>query len=142
MLLNILERDFSLVSVTSRSNVVPWGHETQVLEIIEDIRLHLYYLLLSRSDARGYLPDYGLPDIAQVYQHLPNSINDFIKAIQRSVTRYEPRLNNVVVAFNPNLNTDAVISVHIQGQLLSPFPKEIVFEGSFKSGGGVIVKNA
>jgi len=110
--------------------------------MIEDIRSHLNFLLLCRQGSHKHLPDYGLPDITQVYQNLPDSINDFIKAIQTTITRYEPRLNDVTVQFKPETEEDCVISVQILGKLVSDCANDVQFRGLFTSGGGVNIRNA
>jgi type VI secretion system protein len=58
---------------------------------------NLTRLFNSRRGAIGHLPDYGLPDITQVYRELPYSVEGLRKAIKETIEKYEPRLRRVRV---------------------------------------------
>ena len=54
-------------------------------------------LLNTRRGAIGHLPDYGLPDISEVYRDMPGSVVELQRAIEAAVEIYEPRLRRVRV---------------------------------------------
>lgn len=58
---------------------------------------HLDILLNTRQGSVGHLPDFGLPDISEVFQSFPQSIEMLRQAIQATVNKYEPRLSSVQV---------------------------------------------
>lgn len=66
----------------------------------EEARLHsvLDYLTRLFNTRRGtvpHLPDYGLPDIGEVYRDLPTSLQGFKRALIETTKRYEPRIEAV-----------------------------------------------
>lgn len=54
-------------------------------------------LLNTRRGAIAHLPDYGLPDISEVYRDMPGSVVELQRAIEAAVETYEPRLRHVRV---------------------------------------------
>lgn len=54
-------------------------------------------LLNTRRGALAHLPEYGLPDISDVYRDMPGSIVELQRAIEAAVETYEPRLRRVRV---------------------------------------------
>ena len=64
---------------------------------VEAVLEHLDLLLNTRQGSVGHLSDYGLPDISEVYQSFPQSIEMLRRAIKNTIEKYEPRLENVQV---------------------------------------------
>jgi len=58
---------------------------------------NLSRLFNTRRGSIAHLPDFGLPDISQVYRDLPYSIEGLRAAIRSVVEKYEPRLHRVRV---------------------------------------------
>ena len=58
---------------------------------------NLSRLFNTRRGSLPHIPDYGLPDISQVYRDLPYSIDGLRAAIKQVVEKYEPRLRRVRV---------------------------------------------
>ncbi len=58
---------------------------------------NLSRLFNTRRGSMAHLPDYGLPDISQVYRDLPYSIEGLREAIKQAVEKYEPRLRRIRV---------------------------------------------
>ena len=58
---------------------------------------NLSRLFNTRRGSIAHLPDFGLPDISQVYRDLPYSIEGLRGAIRSVVEKYEPRLHRVRV---------------------------------------------
>jgi type VI secretion system protein len=65
----------------------------RVLSIVDN----LDRLFNTRRGTIEHMPDYGLPDISEIYRDIPDSIPDLQSAIQQTVEKYEPRLTNVQV---------------------------------------------
>jgi type VI secretion system protein len=66
----------------------------------DEARLHsvLDYLTRLFNTRRGtvyHLPDYGLPDVGEVYQEMPTSLQGFKRALIETTRRYEPRVESV-----------------------------------------------
>jgi len=61
------------------------------------IRNHLKMLLNSKRGSLEYIDDYGLPDISEIYQDMPDSLDRLGREIERVIRKYEPRLQNVKV---------------------------------------------
>lgn len=104
-------------------------------EKADSIARHLRCLFNSRRGSVAHLPLYGLPDISQIYQELPDSLYGFIEAIRETVIQYEPRLSHVRVSPVPIQNEDCVIHIRISGVLAAG--DTIQFETYFVSGGAV-----
>jgi type VI secretion system protein len=58
---------------------------------------HLNHLFNTRRGSLAHLPDYGLPDVAEIYRDIPDSVEPMRLAIKEAVERYEPRLRRVRV---------------------------------------------
>ncbi len=67
--------------------------QLRVLSILDNLNR----LFNTRRGAIDHLPDYGLPDITQVYRDLPYSVEGLRQSIKAAVERYEPRLRRVRV---------------------------------------------
>lgn len=65
--------------------------------LVPSIIANLDRLFNSRRDGLAHLPDFGLPDVSQIYRDMPESIGGLTRAIQALVERYEPRLSRVRV---------------------------------------------
>ncbi len=61
------------------------------------IRNHLQKLLNSRRGSLTHRPDFGMPDIAEIYLGLPYTSDTIIVALLYAIEQFEPRLQNVQV---------------------------------------------
>jgi len=105
----------------------------------DDIREHLTCLLNSRHGTVPHLPDYGLPDVAHIYQKLPYSIADLVFAITKTVEKYEPRLSNICVKYKPSINKEHVLFLEIEAELLLPRGEEVKFASYFMPNGDAYI---
>jgi type VI secretion system protein len=94
---------------------------------------HLTRLLNSRRGALAHLPEHGLPDIAQVYQGLPYSVDELVESIRRTIARFEPRLNRVDVRYEPVDKGNCVLQLEIDAYLGDG--ERVYFDTYFMSGG-------
>ncbi|HHQ49672.1 MAG TPA: type VI secretion system baseplate subunit TssE [Acidobacteria bacterium] len=103
-----------------------------VAEVRRSVQDHLTRLLNARRGSLQHLPDYGLPDIAPVYQGLPYTINDLVDNIRNTILRYEPRLVDVQVKARNVKQGDHILYVDIDARLSSGH--EVRFETYFYHG--------
>ncbi len=61
--------------------------------IIENLRM----VLSTRQGSVQHLPDFGMPDILQLYFNSGNSIDPVKKEIKNVIMKYEPRIGDVQV---------------------------------------------
>jgi type VI secretion system protein len=76
---------------------------------IDGVMDHLKLLLNTRRGGVPHLPEYGLPDISEVFQSFPESIEMLRRAIQATIEKYEPRLAGVAVRLMETGDTEAKI---------------------------------
>lgn len=107
-------------------------------DIIHSVKDHLTRLLNARKDSLSHMPDYGLPDITQLYQGLPYSQSELSDSIQNLILKYETRLNEVSV-FNKSINNgNCILQLEVIGNLISG--ERVYFDTYFMSGGYADVK--
>jgi len=85
--------------------------------LIESIQSNLVLILNTRQGMTETIPDFGLPDIHQVYNALPKSLDGLGEEIRRTITRYEPRLRSVSVRFVTKASDTFRASYHITGEV-------------------------
>jgi type VI secretion system protein len=56
---------------------------------------HLTRMFNTREGGILHLKDYGPPDISEIRRKMPHGIEDLLKALKRTVEKYEPRLQKV-----------------------------------------------
>ncbi len=83
---NIDETDFSKLDDLTEEQKIRSS-------IIENLRM----VLSTRQGSVQHLPDFGMPDILQLYFNSNNSIDPVKKEIKNVILKYEPRIANVEV---------------------------------------------
>ena len=58
---------------------------------------NLHMILKTRQGSVQHLPDFGMPDILQVYFKSGNSIEPIKKQMKETILKYEPRIGDVRV---------------------------------------------
>ena len=56
---------------------------------------HLWRMFNTRQGTIPHMPDYGLPDISEIYRKLPASLKELETTILNLTSKYEPRLERV-----------------------------------------------
>lgn len=107
-------------------------------EIYLNIQQHLQLLFNARQGSLLHLPDYGLPDLSEVYQSLPYSINNLIYSVANTIEKYEPRVTKVSVRPRQSDRDSCIIQLEIHANLQQG-PK-IKFDSYFFSGNKAIVE--
>ena len=103
--------------------------------LCESLQVHLTCLLNTRRGSLQHMPDYGLPDMTEIYKSLPYSVNQLINAIYETIAKYEPRLSQVKVQHLSNPYQDGVIHLAVQGKIFNG--QKINFATYFISGAPV-----
>ncbi len=62
---------------------------------------NLERLFNTRRGSIRHLPDYGLPDITEIYRDIPDSVEKLREALLKAVQRYEPRLRRIRIKAQP-----------------------------------------
>ena len=87
------------------SSLHTWDANSQhLLSVMDNIRV----ILNSRQGALKHLPDYGLPDLAMIYRHLPASAHLLRQHIASTLLRYEPRLAHIDIQLLANAQHDVL----------------------------------
>lgn len=107
------------------------------LDEISSIREHLIRLLNARRGSLVHMPEYGLPDIGEIYQGLPYSLAQLKRVMAQLIECYEPRLKNVQITYKPLSQQDDVVHLEIRAMLVSR--QTIVWDTYFLSGGKVMI---
>lgn len=94
-------------------------------------------LLNARHGSLTHLPDYGLPDLGDIYQKLPQSLQPLKSSLLHLIFRYEPRLKNTRIEFKSVHDIDCVICLTIFSTLCNG--EKVSFEVNFLSGGIVFL---
>lgn len=102
-------------------------------DIIYSVMDHLTRLLNARQNSISHMPDYGLPDIAMLYQDLPYSQSELSDSIQKLILKYETRLDDVLVTNKSINNGECILQLEVVGKLING--KEVCFDTYFMSGG-------
>ncbi len=96
-----------------QNRVVLDGHDHQ---LIESIKTHLSDLLNSRSGCLDAYRDHGLPDLCQIYQGLPYTLNHLMQSIKHTIEKYEPRLQDITITPISD-ETESVITIELKATL-------------------------
>lgn len=94
---------------------------------------NLSRLFNTRRGSVPHLPEYGLPDVAEVYRDMPDSVEVIRQAIKEAVEAYEPRLRRVLV--RPVAEADAYahrLEFILSGELIDR--RRVQFRTVFASG--------
>jgi type VI secretion system protein len=86
-------------------------YDGQIIETVPEdeqrlrsVMSNLRRLFNARQDSIDHIPDYGLPDLNGIYRERASRIEELRRSIEEIVRKYEPRLSNISVNFQP---TDA-----------------------------------
>jgi type VI secretion system protein len=101
----------------------------------DTIKTHLNRLLNARAGSLIHMPDYGLPDVTEIYQDLPYSVITLIKAMETIIAKYEPRLQNVKIKHKKQIDrNDCVLQIEISATTIDN--QTIDLNTYFNSAGG------
>ena len=69
-------------------------HDDRTLEILS-VQANIRRILNTRAGSLKHLPDYGLPDLTDVYRNLPSSVHDLRNQMEATLLRFEPRIRSI-----------------------------------------------
>ena len=111
---------------------------TQLLA--DSILAHLRKLLNTRQGHVLTQPDYGMPDITEFVQGLPDMVERVQQGIRQTIEKFEPRLRNVSVALAPEAEWPS-IRFEITAELVTDQEDASVwFETSVSPSGHISIK--
>lgn len=99
---------------------------------------NLNYLFKTRRGALEHLPDYGLPDITEIYRDIPDSVLKLRQSIKQAIERYEPRLRRVRVDPQEGNPFEMRLTFLVSGEL--PNRQSVRFRTTFSSNEGAHVQ--
>ena len=85
---------------------------------ITSVMDHLNRLFNTRRGTIPHLPDYGLPDISEIYRKMPGGIEELQSAIKKTVEKYEPRLTRIKVLKQENAASDLSLEYILSGEMI------------------------
>ncbi len=94
---------------------------------------HLWRMFNTRQGSLPHLPDYGLPDITEIYRKLPASLKELELTILNLCTKYEPRLERVRI--RPLATTPLEFRLSFELSAAMKGGDRISFQTSFTSNG-------
>ncbi len=118
----------------ANQNQAPGDHEAI---LYASVHSHLTRLLNTRRGSLQHMPDYGLPDMTEIYQSLPYSVHQLVRAIHETISKYESRLSQIKVHYLPDQSQDGVIHIAVEGRVSQG--QKISFATYFVSGDSVKV---
>ncbi|MBN3751603.1 type VI secretion system baseplate subunit TssE [Paraburkholderia sp. Tr-20389] len=84
-------------------------HDDNTLEILS-VQANIRRILNTRAGALKHVPDYGLPDLTEVYKNLPASVHDLRNEMEGTLLKFEPRLRSVGIEINDNRDPGLLVS--------------------------------
>jgi type VI secretion system protein len=109
-------------------------------QLAESVLRHLSNMLNTRHGHTLTLPDYGLPDLVDLFHAFPEAIGLMQKAIRDTIEKYEPRLRNVRI--NLAESEEDMLNLHFEvtAELVTAQERaSVLFETSIDTAGQVRV---
>jgi len=114
--------------------------EQNVTGEIHSITEHLMRMLNTRQGSTPIQDDYGIPDFTNVPgETITETAHEMERVIKSVIQRYEPRLANVKVSFNPVKDEILALRFKIEAVLQSDNQVPVAFETVVNSEGRVEV---
>lgn len=103
-----------------------FDHLTEDEKLRNSIVENLKMVLQTRRGSVKHLPDFGIPDIRQVYFD-EGTIDSVPVQIRKTILKYEPRLKDVIVRKKEFDEKNLRISLEISAQIKEVPGKELLF---------------
>ncbi len=107
------------------------AYEDKTLEILS-VMENLRRILNTRAGSLKHLPDFGLPDLTNVYRNLPASAHLLKKQMEATLLIYEPRIKGIeidVLPADPGMVISYMMTCHLRKQGLVRFGTHFEPEG-------------
>ena len=83
-----------------------------------------------------FFADYGLPDISEIYQNMPESLERLARKIEKAIRKYEPRLKNVRVRLINKEEEDRFRATYLVESEINP-EGQITFQTRLNANGEI-----
>ena len=94
--------------------------------LAESVLDHLRNMMNSRHGIAITVPDYGIPDLADLVHSFPEAIALMRREIRSSIEKYEPRLRNVSISHVPDADDPFHLNFDIRAELVTDRDKTTV----------------
>lgn len=84
-------------------------NEQMIISVMDNIER----ILNSRAGAVNHLSDFGLPDMSTVFRTLPSSAYILMRAIEKTLLTYEPRLSSINIKIDEKINDSMVFGYEL-----------------------------
>ncbi|WP_321839164.1 type VI secretion system baseplate subunit TssE [Paraburkholderia bannensis] len=84
-------------------------YDDRTLECLS-VQQNVQRILNTRAGALKHLPDYGLPDLTNIYMALPASAHQLRDQMQATLLKYEPRIRSIDVSILANNDPGVLVS--------------------------------
>lgn len=85
------------------------AYDDKTLEIMS-VQQNVRRILNTRAGALKHLPDYGLPDLTNIYKALPASSHLLRQQMEATLLKYEPRIRAIDVEIIENDDPGVLVS--------------------------------
>ncbi|TDN57726.1 type VI secretion system baseplate subunit TssE [Paraburkholderia sp. BL10I2N1] len=93
------------------------NYDDKTLEILS-VQANIRRILNTRAGALKHVPDYGLPDLTEIYRNLPASVHDLRNQMESTLLKFEPRLRAVEIEIDerpdPGLLVSFIMICHLR----------------------------
>jgi type VI secretion system protein len=109
-------------------------------QLADSILRHLRKMLNTRQGHVLAQPEYGMPDVTEFIQSLPDMVDAVQRGIRNSIEKFEPRLRNVTVTYAPS-DDRMNVRFEITGELVTEKEEASVwFETAVSPSGHIEVR--
>ncbi|WP_213303612.1 type VI secretion system baseplate subunit TssE [Paraburkholderia sacchari] len=84
-------------------------HDERTLECLS-VQQNVQRILNTRAGVLKHLPDYGLPDLTNIYKALPASAHQLRDQMEATLLKYEPRMRSIDVMILENDDPGVLVS--------------------------------
>lgn len=113
---------------------------TTMSQAVDSVIRHLQKMLNTRQGNVAIAEDYGLPDLTNYPGDSLTDICHHAKGeIKRFVEKYEPRLGNINITFEPEKDNVLRLRFKLEGLLLRENKAPVMLETAIDSSGKVVV---
>lgn len=113
-------RERSLLDrLRDRSQVAERSARENPNAVADSVLAHLRRMLNTRQGIASTVPDYGIPDLADMVHSFPEAIDRMRRSIRASIEKYEPRLKNITIEHNQEEEGIFQLHFEIKGEIVT-----------------------
>ncbi|MAR92493.1 MAG: type VI secretion system baseplate subunit TssE [Pseudomonadota bacterium] len=113
-----MRKEYSLLERLDNERL-PTAYSTQFdwQALLQSVTRNIQDMLNVRVGSVQALPQFGMPDFNDVVNQFPDAAITIQNAIQRFIQDYEPRLESVIVQYDPDPDRPLLLRYFIEGRL-------------------------